>query len=155
MKTVSIAGWILCAILTISGCTPSEKKGGDAKKTLSDYISKSFAVRAIDDRNELLKYMTGDAKTRLSSWSEEQFRQAFIETKRQFVKLSFKDEKTPSPTQLLLTYELTYLDQNKSFEAKITNKKLATLVQENGQWFISDVKNIKELIEYKDELSLP
>lgn len=145
----------LIGCLILQACTSGSKIEGDPKKRLSEYISRSFAVKALDDKNELLKYMTGDAKTRLSSWSEEQFRQAFIDSKRQFVKLSFKEEKTPSPQQMLLTYELTYLDQNRSYEAKVTNKKLATLVQENGQWFIADVKNIKELIEYKDELSLP
>ena len=29
------------------------------------------------------------------------------------------------------------------------------MVLDKGKWFISDVKNIKELVEYKDEMSLP
>ena len=40
-------------------------------------------------------------------------------------------------------------------EAKVTNRKNAQMIQDKGKWFISDVHNIKELVEYKNELSLP
>lgn len=141
------AGWI--------SCKPMQTGSNDPKRRLSDYVSSSFAVKSPSDKKLLLDFMTGDAKARLLSWSDDQFRQAFIDSKRQFLKLSFKDVKNVSPTETNITYELTYLDQAKGSNAKVTNKKLCEMVSEQGKWLIRDVRNIKELVEYQNEMSLP
>lgn len=148
------------SFLAASGCTKKAEGPEDPKRRLHEYISQSFAIRGPQDRAQLVSYLTGDARTRLESWSDEQFRVAFVDTKRTFVKLAFKEIKTVSPTEVGITYELsyqsTYADaQGKGHDAKITNRKLAQLVQKDNQWYISDVRNIKELVEYKDEMSLP
>jgi hypothetical protein len=134
-------------------CTGGPRLEGDPKKRLNDYISYSFAVKSPQDRQQLASYLTGDAKRRLLAWSDDQFREAFVDTKRQFLKLAFRDVRAVSPSEVNITYELTYLDQRKDHEAKVTNRKLCQLVQEQGNWFINDVHNIKELVEYKNEMS--
>lgn len=143
----------VAALLFQAGCTRDNSPGGDYKRRIQDYISKSFAARGASDRGELLRYLTGDAKRRLGAWSDEQFQQAFVDSKRQFVKLAFREVKQPTPKEVSVTYELTYIDQR--HDARVTNKKLAQLVLENGEWLIADVKNIKELVEYRNEMSLP
>jgi hypothetical protein len=141
--------------LISSSCTQNAEIPNDPKKVLSAYISKSFAVKGAADRVELVSLLTRDAKTRLSSWSDEQFRQAFIDNKREFVKLVFTEAKNSSPAETNITYELTFIDHSKSSGAKITQKKMAQLIQDEGRWMISDVQNIKELVEYKNEMALP
>jgi hypothetical protein len=142
-------------VASLAGCTPKGDHANDPKTRLKEYISKSFSVRTVEDRSEMLTYLTGNAKSRLSAWSDEQFREAFIESRRQFIKISFPETKTVSPTEANITYELTYLDQGRGKDAKVLNKKLCNLVMEQGRWMISDVRNIKELIEYRNEMSLP
>lgn len=143
-------------ILTAFACTNDQQASKDPKQKLNDYITKSFSVKSLDDRNELLGFLTGEAKARLASWSDDQFRDAFVDSKRQFSKFAVKEVKNFSPAQTEITYELAYNDKDKSGnDTKITNKKMAEMVKENGAWFIKDVHNIKELVEFKNEMSLP
>ena len=162
MSIRNALGWLLVPTLlmvfpAIIGCTPKNKISEDPKVRLNEYISKSFAVRGAADRNDLMDYLTGDARKRLKNWSDDQFRQAFIDSKRQFLKLSFREVKPVSQTQSDITYEITYLSQNKDtgHETKITNRKLAEMILDQGKWMITDVRNLKELVEYSNELTLP
>lgn len=148
-------GLFLFLAAAASACSSGTRSAHDPKQTLTEYISKSFAVREAADRKDLAEYLTGDAKNRLFAWSDEQFSEAFVESKRQFVKLAFHEVKSPTPQQAHITYELTYMDSRKGADMKVTNKKLCQLIQQNGRWYISEVKNIKELIEYRNEMSLP
>ncbi len=149
--TVTLAQVSLMMSCTMHG----PDNGTDPQKVLNEYISRSFAAKSPSDRLEMLKLLTGNAKNRLSAWSDDQFREAFLESKRQFVKLAFTESKSQSPQEMAVTYELSYVDQNKGHDAKVTQKKLAQMIEEHGHWLISDVKNIKELVEYRDEMSLP
>lgn len=142
-------------LTSIAGCSSSRRTADDPKAFLQDYISQSFAVNQVRDRDVLIRYLTGAAKTRLAAWSDEQFVEAFINSKRQFVKLAFSEVKTQNPREVAITYELTYLDQSKGHDAKVTHKKFAQLVRSDEKWLISEVRNLKELIEYKNEMSLP
>ena len=65
-----------------------------------------------------------------------------------------------------ITYELTYLDKSqersgdnlKSLSGnieKITDRKLCRLVYEESQWLILEIRNIKELVEYQNEITFP
>ncbi len=147
--------FLICISGAASSCTNGEKGLDDPRRQLTDYISKSFAVRTIDDRRELLDHLGGEAKSRLAAWSDDQFREAFIESKKQFIKLAIQETKSLSQAEVNITYELTYLDQSKGRDAKVTNKKLAQLKLEQGRWLIGEVRNIKELVEYRNEMSLP
>ena len=149
---------LLVFLLVLSSCTKGELN--DPKNRLKDYIARSFSIKKSEDKAYLMEYLTGDVKARLGGWSEDQFREAFMDSKRQFEKLLFREVKEVSATEVQVTYELTYLDQGRGrdgqkHDARITTKKLCQMVLDKGKWFISDVKNIKELVEYKDEMSLP
>jgi hypothetical protein len=151
---------ILCS-WNMTACNQSSKlDASDPKSVLTDYISKSFSVKGVEDRAELVSYMTGDVKARLAGWSEDQFRNAFVDSKREFIKLSYRDTKNISPSEAQITYELSYFDHGKnkngqSRESKVTEKKLCQMMLVDRKWLIADVRNIKELIEFKNELSLP
>ena len=148
-------GLALTFLLSLAACTHGEDLKGGPVDTLKGYINKSLDVKSAEDRKILTGYLTGEAKTRFASWSDEQFRQAFIESKRQYIKLLIKEVKNSSPTEANITYEFTYLDQSRGENAKVTNKKLCTVVQAQGKWLISDVRNIKELVEFQREMTLP
>ena len=143
---VSVLGW---------GCSSRRQGANDPKSRLQDYISQSFAISGPQDREALSRFLIGPAKTRLAAWSDDQFRTAFLENRRQFVKLVFSEVRNLSPKEVNITYELTYLDQSKGHDAKVTHKKLAQLTHDRDQWYIAEVRNMKELIEYKNEMALP
>lgn len=148
----------LAALMAFSmniGCDKKNSNNEDAQGRLQGYISKSLNIGSISEKADLLGYLTGDAKDRLQAWSDEQFKQAFIDTKRTFVKLVFQDVRSPAPDRTSITYELIYIDRSRGKDTRVTYKKLAQMVNEGGKWQISDVKNIRELIEYRDEMALP
>lgn len=148
-------GWSFSILFLFSGCTSNEPSDSSPRQRLADYISVSFAIKSPSDKEKLVSYLTGNAKTRLSAWSEDQFKQAFVDTKRQFIKLTIREIKKISEHETNITYELSYIDQGRGSDARVTHKRLAELVEENKQWYIRDVQNLRELIEYKDALSLP
>ena len=84
----------------------------------------------------MVNFLTGEAKRRLDSWSEDQFRQAFVDSHRTFVKLALRESKKVSDTEASITYEITYLDQNRGHDARVTNKKLAVLIRQGEKWLI-------------------
>lgn len=156
MKTAKYTVLSILFVLTIlNACTQKPEGTSDPKKELTDYISKSFSVKSVADKKLLLAHLTGETKSRLAAWSDEQFQSAFIDTKRQFVKLQIKEVKKNSEVETGITYELTYLDIAKGKDVKVTNKKLALLAKESNQWLIKEVKNINELIEFRNEMALP
>ena len=146
--------------VVFGSCTRGLDFSKNPQDRLKDYISKSFSVKHPSDRNGLMAYLTGDVKARLEGWSEDQFKEAFIDSNREFGRLSFKEVKVISPKEVQITYELSFVDQgrrydNRKHQAKVTNKKLCQMVLEKDAWMIADVRNIKELVEYQNELSLP
>ena len=150
---------VLFAVL-LGSCTRGINFSTNPQDRLKDYISKSFSVKQPSDRNGLMAYLTGDVKARLEGWSEDQFKEAFIDSNREFGRLSFKEVKIISPSEVQITYELSFMDQGRRYDsrkhqAKVTNKKLCQMVLVKDVWMIADVRNIKELVEYQNELSLP
>jgi hypothetical protein len=143
--------WFVALMLTLSACSPGKKQAQEPKQVLNEYISMSFAVSAPQDRAKMLKLLTGETKSRMQSWSDEQFLQAFVESKRKFVKLVFREVRNVSDREVLITYDLVY----DTHSARMTNQKLAQLLKQSDEWLIGDVKNLKEVVEYRDALSLP
>jgi hypothetical protein len=144
----------LLVFFTLSACTKNHPGDANPKQRLTDYVQVSFNVKDPADKTKLVSFLTGGAKNRLAAWSDEQFRQAFIDTKREFIKLAIREMKSVSNTETNITYELSYIDQGRGADARVTNKRMCELVLENGTWYIKEVHNIKELIEYKNELSV-
>lgn len=157
---MSAKNWFQSLAVTASlfvfaiGCSKNAGNQNDPKQRLVDYISQSFAVKEPADRAKLVGYLTGGAKNRLLAWSDEQFKEAFIDAKRKFLKLAIREIKSTSDKETNITYELTYTDQDKGVDARVTHKRMCELVLEEGKWYIREVHNIKELIEYKNEMSL-
>ncbi|MFN7686086.1 MAG: hypothetical protein ACK5QT_11830 [Oligoflexia bacterium] len=151
LSRVGLALWLALS----AGCSTRQAGFDNPKTVLQDYISESFNVESIQDRDGLLRYLTGSAKNRLAAWSDEQFQAAFIKSRRQLIKLEFVDLKNPNPNEAGITYELTYLDQNRGQDAKVIHRKAAQLIRREDRWLISEVRNLKEMIEYKNEMSLP
>lgn len=149
---ILLLSWVFIGVACTTGKTPSQE---DAKSRLSNYISKTFQVQKIEDRTTLESFLTGEAKQRMVSWDDEQFLRAFLDSKRKFEKLAFKEVQRINDQEVAITYELTYLDKNAKKDIRMTNKKMAYLTRENDVWYIKDVKNIKLLVEYQDEMTLP
>ncbi len=156
-KTISSLLVIFVLVFLTTACQEKfrVKVEGKPREIIRAYIEKSFNVKKISDRKDLQAYLTGETKKRLVAWSDDQFRKAFLDTKRKFLRLSFKEVKGVSENEVTVTYEIAYLDQGREHEARVTNKKLSYLSRINGKWKIREVKNIKELIEFKNEMSLP
>lgn len=144
---------LVFGILT-SSCTKKVAGENDPKQRLTDYINTSFSIHETADRTKLTGYLTGGAKNRLVSWSDEQFRLAFVDSKRQLLKIAVREIKPVSSTRTDVTYELTYLDQGRGPDARVTTKRMCEMSLEDGKWMIREVKNIKELIEYKNEITI-
>jgi hypothetical protein len=161
------ANLILFAIILVTVASCSRRQGDDAdpRKRIMDYISQSFAVRDITDRDILLEHLTGDAKYRLAAWSDDQFRAVFMESKRRFVNVKFHEVKKVSENRYDITYDMIYIDEGKTGDqpdssardglAKVTQRKLAQIISDRGKWMITDIRSIKELVEYMGEMSLP
>lgn len=137
-----------------SGCSKDAKNENDPKQRLTDYVHTSFSIHDTKERAKLESYLTGGAKNRLVAWSDDQFREAFVESKRRDPKLSIREVKPVAANRTDITYELSYVDEAKGVGARVTTKRMCEMTLEDGKWFIRDVKNIKELIEYKNEMSI-
>jgi hypothetical protein len=159
MFRLSKKGVLLLAALMLNACTSSSQHAADPKGRLTDYVAQSFSVKSATDKEQLLSFLTGSVKTRLQGWSDDQFKDAFVDSKREFLRLSIREMKSISPTEMQITYELTYMDSgknsDKSHKTQVTDKRLCQMTLENGKWMIADVKNIKELVEYQNEMSIP
>ncbi|MCM0604715.1 MAG: hypothetical protein KA715_01355 [Xanthomonadaceae bacterium] len=142
-------------IIIVAGCTSKSTHIGDPKMVLKEYIQKSFSIKNINERKELEKFLVGEAKTRMSAWSEAQFYRAFVEVKREFGSLLFRETQEINANELNVVYELSYVDQNRGHDAKVTQKKMATLINRDGHWLIESVRNLKETVEFRNELALP
>lgn len=155
LKTIVI-GLVLGGV---SSCTTnSERRSEGAQGALQEYVSVSFQAKSLADRDRLLSLLTGEAKTRFAAWSPDQFTQAFINTRREFIKLLILEEKRASENEANITYEVSYVDYGRADGnqgAQVTNKKLCHLIKEQGKWLIVEMRNIKELVEYRNEMTFP
>jgi len=150
----------LLGVILIAACTNPVPRVGEPKQRLIEYIGRTFAVRSESDRETLLRYLTGDVKVRLQGWGKDQFRDAFIEKKRDLLKMTIREMKQISDHEVEIIYELKYNEWGSKVaghvnRATVTNKKLCQMVLVQGQWMISDVRSIKELLEFNDELAIP
>ncbi len=146
--------FVAMMVLSLAACTRPSQNSSDPKQRLNDYISRSFSVKSEKDRDELLGFLAGPSKIRLAAWSDQQFRAAFIDSKRVFSKLRWIEVKNPSPNEAHITYELSFSDQAHGLDTLITQKRLAHLTMEDGKWMIREIRNIKELVEYKNGMEV-
>lgn len=147
--------WIIANIfLVFTSCTKNVTKN-EPNNRLEEYISKTFNVKRAEDKAGLDSFLTGKARALFLGWSEQQFSDAYIDSKRKFILLRIKETKKITEQEVLITYELSYLDQSKGHNSRVTNKKIVQMIFENSNWMISEVTNVKEMIEYSNEMTLP
>lgn len=151
---LQVAVSVVLLVFLATACWKDNAVPGDPKSRLSEYIQRSFQVKRAEDKTALVDFLTGDARTRLEAWSDEQFLDAFTSSNRQFLKLSFREVRPMGEEHVNITYEVTYLDKSDKHNTKVTTKKLCELTKVDGKWLINDVHNIKELVEYQDDISV-
>ena len=142
-------------MLTLLPACTNRVMDGNPAKVLESYIQISFNATSVEDKHKMEELLTGDTKKRLVSWSDEQFHKAFIETKKKFQGLKILENKKVNDQETALTYELSYQEGAPDKLAQITQRKLCSIVQEEGSWKIKEVRSLRESIEYLKEFTLP
>lgn len=144
----------LSAIVTLILLNSCQRTAGksSAEQTVRSYIETSFAIHAAGDKAKLSAFLGGDAKSRLQAWSDEQFAAAFLDQKRKLGELKFREVRTPSAAEALVTYELTYTDNK---QARRSQRKVAELSLVQNTWQIMKVQNLRETVDYQNELTVP
>lgn len=146
---------MLFGFLATSSCVKRADVPNDPKEILKKYIEMSFKIEKASDRSMLEEFLTGDAKARLKVWSDDQFEEAFVKTKRKDPKLQIREVRKTGDAETSITYEISYRDEKNGQRSKVTNRKLCIFTRESERWLIKDCKNIKQLVEYQNEMALP
>jgi hypothetical protein len=148
---------LLACSAVLGACSRGADGDGSPRWRLEQYVARSFAVKDSGDRELLIEHLTGDAKIRLASWSDDQFRAAFVDAKRTFVKLLVVEERKVDERNVDLTYEITFLDSTREGGggAKVVQRKVCRVREDDGLWRIAEVRNVKELVEFQSEMTFP
>jgi hypothetical protein len=144
--------WIL--LFAFSSCTPHSEESTPVR-TLEKYVKTSFQATGVQDKRLMESLLTGDTRSRLEAWNDEQFQKSFVDQKKTFKELKILENRKVSPQEVILVYELSYHQGPQDKGVAITQRKLGTLVLEQADWKIKEVRSIRESIEYLEELSLP
>jgi len=144
--------WIM--LLMVSACTRDSEESTPVR-TLERYVRTSFQATGIQDKRVMESLLTGDTRSRLEAWNDEQFQRSFVEQKKTFKELKILENRKVSPEEVILVYELSYQQGPQDKGVRITQRKLGTLIREQSDWKIKEVRSIRESIEYLEELSLP
>lgn len=154
-KTIIVKSFAVVAALMVASACTTKVIDNTPTKVLESYIQISFNAKGLQDKAKMVDLLTGDTRARLASWSDEQFLKAFVEAEKKFQSLKVLENKNVNADEVALTYELSYQEGSKDAGALITQRKLCTVVQQEGGWKIKEVRSIRESIEYLKELSLP
>lgn len=149
-KTAAVLAWSL--LLSLTACTG--KKEQTPQETLSEYVSRSFGVTAPSDKAKLTELATGQVKEALEGLNDEDFKRNFVDTKRELVALKIKDERKLADGRFSITYEIAYVNKSSESQDKLTSKKHAIFVNENGKWLVAEVQNLKTVMEHQTELEV-
>ncbi len=145
---------LLLALLISTGCTKKTNSGKEPQDILAEYVSLTFSIGAVSDKEKLLNLTANEVKESLSKINDLEFKRIFIDSKRTFNSLKLIDKRQISDDKISFTYELAYTDKSQEKEAKVTNKKICNIIKVDGSWKISEVQNIKTFIENTEGLSL-
>jgi hypothetical protein len=154
-------------LFVLGGCTGGMEKESP-QKTLSEYVSRTFGLKSPADLAPLKGLTTGTARQDLDKLekNEDLFHKTFVDEKNEFVSLKIRDERNLADGRVSVTYEITYVNRNPEAKVedadgneqvkaaasdKITVKKHAIFVLENGKWLVSEVQNLKTFVDHGDE----
>ncbi len=151
-----LARFIGCFIFVVTSACTGGHKLKEPRDTLAEYVSRSMAIKAPEDRTKLNDLVTGQAAQSLAQMTAGQFQEHFIDTSRVFLALKVRDERPIGQSKYSVTYELSYKSKTASgSEDLVTLKKHATLEKSSdGRWLISEVQNLKTNIEHQNEMAL-
>jgi hypothetical protein len=145
---------VIALLGLFSGCTKPALETSPAK-VLENYIRISFSLSGVQDRTKMEELLTGDTLSRLRAWSDDQFLKAFLESPKRFQGLKILENRAVSEQEVALTYELSFEEGPKDNLARITQKKICSVVRVDGAWRIKEVRSLRESIEYLKEFTLP
>ena len=155
--------WVWIFFLAfVTGCTGKQPGVNTPQRALSEYVGITFAVKTASDKTKLMSYMSGEAREKLAALPDAEFERYFVESKKEFVSLKVRDERKLSEDRYALTYEITYNSRGPAIDPlihqigmnRVINKKHVIFVKDSGRWLISEIQNLKTLIELKDETNL-
>lgn len=155
MKVLQRSVLLVMGVLFLTSCTRTAEGPKGSEEVLSAYISRTFNVEQVTDRNLLLELTTDRLREALAALSDEAFKKRYLGVERRFLKLRILNQQTISEEEHQITFELAFMEKQKGYEAKITQKQLAILKQKSGTWLISEVRGMKELVEYDEGLNIP
>jgi hypothetical protein len=155
MKLFKHAAAVLAFALVFTACTKNSPKVNTPEGVLEQYVQTAFSAHNPADRDKLVALSTGEAADLLKSMSGDDFKKRFIDNPMRFVSLHTKDMRQDQAGGVSLVYELAFKDGTSPNAVEQTNKKIAYLVRdEKGDWKIKGTKNIKSVIERKDDLEV-
>jgi hypothetical protein len=121
-------------------------------KVLETYVRISFEATGLQDKMKMEELLTGDTRERLHAWSDEEFEKTFLHSGRKFQGLKILDTKRIHDREMALTYELSFDEGPLDRPARVTQKKLCTVVKEEQGWRIKEVRSLRESIEFEKGL---
>lgn len=144
----------LAFVLVLSGCEKKIENIGP-EQTLNQYVNMAFAVKQPTDRIKLKELLAGQASSSLSGMDDEHFMAQFLRPKRKLLKIVILENKKLSENEVSVTYETVFVDDLSSNQVRTTQKKIALLKKLESGWKIAEFRNVKELLEYQNEISFP
>ena len=121
-------------------------------KVLETYVRISFEATGLQDKMKMEELLTGETRERLHGWSDEEFTKNFLQSGRKFRGLRILDTKRIQEREMALTYELSFDEGPTDRAARVTQKKLCTVVKEEQGWRIKEVRSLRESIEFEKGL---
>jgi hypothetical protein len=138
-------------LLALAGaCT---KRTLTAQESLEDYLNMSF--KDGQTRQAHLAKTSGVLQEQISQMSDEDFAEYI--NREALNKRRFKVVLTNcNPEKCFITYNLTYDEGTKSTpNSTVEVRKIAELWQEEGEWKVADVNNVKTHIQGRQEIEAP
>lgn len=145
----------MIAILAMQSCTKPASQPTTPEGALEAYVRTAFSAKTDEARQTLLNLSTGDAKSWLETMTPETFKKQFVENSMVLQDFKSKDLRQETSGDVSLVYEIAFRDGKTPNAAAYTNKKIAYLTRdEKGEWKIKATKNIKSVVERKDDLEI-
>ena len=132
---------IVLASLLIFGCT----KKSDPELALKDFIDYRF--KSSQSRDKILSMVTGPIKEEIETMDEDKAKQFFSTQSLRKKRLTI-NIKNCEGLKCFITYTLKYSQRSKDgSNHELEVKKIAEIWQEEDQWLIAKVNNVKTYIE--------
>lgn len=148
-----VGSTVVLSIVFVAGCFKFGTDKESPQGTLSEYISRSFAIKAVEEKARLIELTSGEVRGVLESMAPDAFKRYFIDSKREFVSMKIKDERKLAENRYSITYELSYINTSSESKDQVTNKKHAIIILDGSHWRIDEVRNLKTFIEHQNEIS--